>query len=49
MAQQISDEEMKARQKKRSIALALSLAGFAVIMYVLALVKMGPNLFDRVL
>ena len=37
----------KAAQKRRSIALALALAGFAVLFYVLTIVKMGPGLFDR--
>lgn len=34
-------------RRRRSIALALALALFAVIFYVLTIVKMGPALFDR--
>ena len=34
-------------RKRRSIALALALAAFAVLFYVLTIVKMGPGLFDR--
>ncbi|KKB11164.1 hypothetical protein VE25_14190 [Devosia geojensis] len=36
-------------QRRRSIALALALAGFALIFYILTIVKMGPALFDRAL
>lgn len=40
-----------ARQKKaqraRSIAIALSLIGFVVVMYVVTIVKMGPGILDR--
>jgi hypothetical protein len=36
-------------RRRRSIALGLALAAFAVIFYVLTVVKMGPTLFDRAL
>lgn len=38
-----------ARQRKRSIAIALTLALLVFIFYMLTIVKMGPELFDRVL
>lgn len=41
--------EQAANRRKRSIALALVLAGFAVIFYVLTIAKMGPGIFDRAL
>lgn len=41
------DTAIKAAQKRRSIALALALAAFAALFYVLTIVKMGPGLFDR--
>jgi hypothetical protein len=34
-------------QRRRSIAIALALAGFALIFYVLTIAKMGPALFER--
>jgi len=37
----------KARRRKRSIALAIALAIFALTFYVLTIIKMGPALFDR--
>lgn len=36
-------------RRRRSIALALGLALFALTFYVLTIVKMGPALFDRAL
>lgn len=47
-----SPEVMAARSKvrrRRSIALAIALALFAVTFYTLTIVKMGPALFDRAL
>jgi hypothetical protein len=47
-----SPEAAAARAKARrgrSIALALALGLFAVIFYVLTIVKMGPGIFDRAL
>ena len=43
----VEDTAIKAAQKRRSIALALALAAFAALFYVLTIVKMGPGLFDR--
>jgi hypothetical protein len=48
----LTDVQLAARkraQRRRSIALALALAGFAVIFYVLTIAKMGPALFERAL
>lgn len=36
-------------RRRRSIALGLALALFAITFYVLTIVKMGPALFDRAL
>lgn len=47
-----SPEAVAARNKvrrRRSIALGLALALFALTFYVLTIVKMGPALFDRAL
>ena len=41
------ENAIKTARKRRSIALALALAAFAVLFYVLTIVKMGPGLFDR--
>jgi hypothetical protein len=42
-------EQIKARVRKRSIALAVALGVLVVVFYVLTIVKMGPGLFDRAL
>lgn len=48
MSDKTQDENaMLAARKRRSIALALALAAFAAVFYVLTIVKMGPGLFDR--
>ena len=47
-----SPEAVTARNKvrrRRSIALGVALALFALTFYVLTIVKMGPALFDRAL
>lgn len=47
-----SPEVVAARNKvrrRRSIALGIALALFALTFYVLTIVKMGPALFDRAL
>jgi hypothetical protein len=44
---QQNDAEIVARRRRRSIALALALAGLVVIFYVLTIVKMGPGVFSR--
>lgn len=41
------DAEAAARRRKRSIALGLVLGGLVLIFYVLTIVKLGPNVFDR--
>jgi len=43
---ELSDKQKKA-QRARSIAIALTLVAFVVIMYVVTLVKMGPGVLDR--
>ncbi len=41
------EDELAARRRKRSIALALVLAALVAIFYVLTIVKMGPSVLDR--
>ena len=36
-------------RRRRSVALAIALALFAITFYTLTIVKMGPALFDRAL
>ena len=43
-----SDRQRKA-QRARSIAIALSLIAFVVVMYIVTIVKMGPEILDRAL
>lgn len=40
-------EEQKRRQRGRSIAIGLALAGLVLLFYVITLVKMGPGVLDR--
>jgi hypothetical protein len=40
-------DEQKRRQRGRSVAIGLALAGLVVLFYVITLVKMGPAVFDR--
>lgn len=47
MSAPLSDKEVAARRRQRSVALALVLAVFAVLVYVLTIAKLGPNIFDR--
>lgn len=42
----LSDEQ-KRRQKQRSLAIGLVLAGLVALFYVITLVKMGPGVFNR--
>jgi hypothetical protein len=42
-----SDDELKRRRRRNSIALGLVLAALAIIFYALTIVKMGPNVFNR--
>ena len=46
---QPSDIAVRAGRRRRNIALALVLAAAVVLFYLLTIVKMGPNIFDRVL
>lgn len=41
--------EFLTRRRRRSVALGLVLAAIVLIFYVLTIVKLGPNVFDRVL
>lgn len=43
------DAEFLARRRRRSVALGLVLGAIVLIFYVLTIVKLGPNVFDRVL
>lgn len=47
--QQARDVEFLARRRRRSVALGLALGAIVLIFYVLTIVKLGPNVFDRVL
>ena len=47
--QQAADAEFLARRRRRSVALGLALGAIVLIFYVLTIVKLGPNVFDRVL
>ena len=40
-------EEQKRRQRGRSIAIGLALAGLVLLFYVITLVKMGPGVLNR--
>jgi hypothetical protein len=39
--------EQRRRQRARSIALALVLAGFALLFYAVTIVKLGPQILNR--
>lgn len=41
------DAEFLARRRRRSVTLGLVLAAIVLIFYVLTIVKLGPNVFDR--
>ena len=45
--QPFDEAAFKAARRKRSIALGIALALFALVFYVLTIVKMGPGLFSR--
>lgn len=49
MADELSEKEVAKRRRQRSIALAVVLAVFAVIVYALTIAKLGPGVFDRAL
>lgn len=40
-------EEQRRRRRARSIAIALVLAGLAVLFYVVTIVKIGPQILNR--
>lgn len=40
-------EEQRRRRRARSIAIALVLAGLAVLFYVVTIVKIGPQIVNR--
>lgn len=39
--------EEEARRRKRSVAIALALAGWVVLFFVLTIVKLGPQILNR--
>lgn len=43
---ELTEAQVKAR-RKRSIALAICLAAFVVIFYVITVVKLGPDVLQR--
>lgn len=47
--QQVDEVASKAARRRRSVVLGLALAGFALMFYVLTIVKMGSGVFDRAL
>lgn len=40
-------ESQKKAQRSRSIAIAVALVAFVVIMYIVTVIKMGPSILDR--
>lgn len=44
---ELNDDEIKARRRKRSIAIALVLGALVIVFYALTVVKMGPAILDR--
>jgi len=50
-AAQIDPAEVarKRSQRRRSIAIALSLIAFCVLFYVITIVRLGPSIFERAL
>jgi hypothetical protein len=43
----LSNEEIAARRRKRSIALGLALGAVVLLFYALTIVKLGPGIMDR--
>ncbi|MFP4004429.1 MAG: hypothetical protein ACLFV8_11685 [Alphaproteobacteria bacterium] len=43
----ISAEQARKRRRWRNIALALALGAFVVLIFVITLVKLGPNVMNR--
>ena len=44
-----ANAEFASRRRRRSVALGPVLGALVLIFYVLTIVKLGPNVFDRVL
>jgi len=40
-------EEQRRRQRARSVAIAIVLAGLVVLFYLVTIVKLGPGVIDR--
>jgi len=40
-------EEQKRRRRARSIAIALALGAFVLLVYLVTIVKLGPNVLNR--
>lgn len=47
MAGPVDAKDAAQRRRRRSIVLALVLAAFALVFYVLTIAKLGPNVLDR--
>jgi hypothetical protein len=43
----VLNAEQRRRRRARSIALALVLAGFALLFYAVTIVKLGPQILNR--
>ena len=43
----LRDDEQKRRQRMRSVAIALALAGLSVLFFVVTLVRLGSNVMNR--
>lgn len=43
---ELTEQQKKAR-RSRSVALAIVLAGLAVLFYVVTIIKIGPGIFNR--
>ncbi|HEY8594269.1 MAG TPA: hypothetical protein VIL84_03410 [Devosiaceae bacterium] len=44
---EMSDEEIIARRRRRSIALGIALAVLVALFYAITIVRMGGNVFER--
>jgi len=47
MAAPLDEKELALRRRRRNTALAVALGIFALLFYVLTIVKLGPAIFDR--
>lgn len=43
----IDEREAKRRRDRRSVAIALAIAGLAVLFYLITIVRMGPAVLQR--